>query len=162
VKDRIVEKLRALLRGYGEGRSPATTGTRGVADEAERRRRECGELLRRVVRPVLDAFMAEAHGAGHEANVTDDTESANAYPSVALSFAPRAGGLTALASILTFRYDPRRGVAVQRDIKPPVSKTRVVTTSADRIGTMKVEAVTADWVETKTLSFVEAVLQVNR
>lgn len=157
-----MEQLRALLKSYGAGSAQPTTGTRNVVDEAERRRRDCAERLRRIVRPVLEAVMTELCGAGHEASLADETDSPAAYPSLALLFAPRAGGATALASVLTFRYDPRRGVAVQRDIKPPVSKTRLVTSSADRIGTMKVDAVTADWVETKTLSFVEAVLKVNR
>ncbi|HEX4575285.1 MAG TPA: hypothetical protein VH158_09150, partial [Gemmatimonadales bacterium] len=86
---------------------------------------------------------------------------ADAYPSVALAFTPRTPDGVALVSVLTFRYDPRRGIAVARDIKPSPAKGRAVTSSTDRIGTMRVEAVTADWVETKTLSFIEAVLKVH-
>ena len=52
-------------------------------------------------------------------------------------------------------------MAVARDIKPSPTKGRAVTSSTDRIGTMKVEAVSVEWVETKTLSFIEAVLKVN-
>jgi len=37
----------------------------------------------------------------------------------------------------------------------------VITTSTDRIGTIGVEAVSPEWVETKTLSFIEAVLKAN-
>ena len=68
---------------------------------------------------------------------------------------------TVVRSVLAFRYDPRRGIAVARDIKPSPNKGRMVTSSTDRIGTMKVEAVSVEWVETKTLSFIEAVLKVN-
>src|SRR3989454_2712700 len=82
-----------------------------------------------------------------------------ALPILGLAFAPRSPG--ALASVLTFRYDPRRGIAVQRDVKPPATRARLVTSSHDRIGTMTVDAVTAEWVETKTLSFVEAVLKAD-
>jgi hypothetical protein len=76
-------------------------------------------------------------------------------------FTPRTPAGTALASTLTFKCDPRRGIAVARDIKPSPTKGRAVTSSTDRIGTMKVEAISVEWVETKTLSFIEAVLKVN-
>jgi hypothetical protein len=36
-----------------------------------------------------------------------------------------------------------------------------VTTSADRSGTIGVDAVSTGWVETKTLNFVEAVLKAH-
>src|SRR2546426_9558555 len=83
-----------------------------------------------------------------------------ALPILGLAFAPRSPG--ALASVLTFRYDPRRGIAVQRDVKPPATRARLVTSSHDRIGTMTVDAVTAEGGETKTFSFVAAVLKANR
>jgi hypothetical protein len=156
---KTIEQLRALLQGYGHRAGRVTTGARTVRDDAERRRSECAERLRRVVRPVLEAVMAELKTAGHESSLQDQT--ADAYPAVGLTFGPRAGDATALASVLTFRYDPRRGLAVQRDIKPPVTRARIVTAATDRIGTMKVDAVTTGWVETKALSFVEAVLKVN-
>lgn len=161
MKDKTLEQLRALLRGYGAVANQPATGARNVRDEAERRRREGGERLQQVVRPVLEEVMAELRRAGHEATLEDRVDSPDAYPSIALTFAPRTGGGTALASVLTFRYDPRRGVAVQREVKPPVARTRVVTASSDRIGTMKVDGVTVEWVETKALSFVEAVLKAN-
>src|SRR5437016_13139220 len=75
---------------------------------------------------------------------------------------PHTPGGTALASTLTFKCDPRRGIAVARDIKPSPNKGRMVTSSTDRIGTMKVEAVSVEWVETKTLSFIEAVRSEER
>lgn len=103
----------------------------------------------------------ELKAAGHEASIEDASDTAGGYPSIELTFRPRAPGGDALASVLAFRCDPRRGIAVGRDIKPSPAKGRVVTTSSDRIGTMKVEAVSVEWVETKTLSFIEAVLKVN-
>jgi hypothetical protein len=116
-----------------------------------------------VVRPVLDRVVGELTNAGHEAAIEDQSTTAGAYPTMELAFTPRSpgGGGTALTSVLTFRCDPRRGIAVGRDIKPSPAKGRVVTTSSDRIGTMKVEAISVEWVETKTLSFIEAVLKVN-
>lgn len=156
-----MKKLRSLLRGYLERPSKAQPDLKPTPDEGERRRRACGERLQQVVRSVLVDCSAELRDAGHEAAVDDRTDAANAYPSVALAFTPRVPGRTTLTSVLTFRYDPRRGVAVGRDIKPAPQKGRVVTSSTDRIGTMRVEAVTADWVESKTLSFIEAVLKVN-
>ena len=158
---KTVEKLRALLKTYEErsaAKPPAEVRT--TPDEAERRRRACGDRLQNVVRLVLQGFLTELKSAGHEGSIEDRTDTADAYPSVGLMFTPRAGGV-ALASTLLFRYDPRRGIAVARDIKPSAAKGRVVTTSSDRIGTMRVEAVTPEWVETKTLSFIEAVLKVN-
>jgi hypothetical protein len=180
-----MEKLRSLLKTYEErtakagvdpGAGPgAGTGAeagagagagprpevRTIHDEGERRRRACGERLQKVVRPVLQAFMDELRNASHDASIQDHTDSADAYPSVALALTPRAPGGSALASVLTFRYDPRRGIAVSRDIKPSATKARLVTASTDRIGTMKVDAVSAEWVATKTLSFIEAVLKAN-
>jgi hypothetical protein len=159
---KIAEKLRSLLKSYDEraaGRPP--TEVRATPDEGERRRQACGDRLQNVARPVLQAFVTELKSAGHEGSIEDRTDTADAYPSVGLMFRPRAPGRVALASTLTFRYDPRRGIAVVRDIKPSGTKGRVVTTSTDRIGTMRVEAVTPEWVETKTLSFIEAVLKVN-
>jgi hypothetical protein len=165
MSDKSIEKLRALLKGYAERTAPGQAGgapaAKPVSDEGTRRRRACGERLQKVVRVVLDRVMDELKNAGHEAAIEDHSDSADAYPSVELAFTPRTPDGSALASLLTFRCDPRRGIAVARDIKPLPAKGRVVTTSSDRIGTMKVEAITIDWVETKTLSFIEAVLKVN-
>jgi hypothetical protein len=87
----------------------------------------------------------------------DHTEREDAYPSVALSFTPKGG----LASALMFKYDPRRGILVQQDVKPAPTKGSVVAASSERIGTIGVDAVSSQWVETKTLAFVEDVLKVN-
>jgi hypothetical protein len=157
--DKSLEQLRALLTSYAERTAKAPAAAKPVPGEAERRRQACGDRLQRVVRPVLQRFLDELKNAGHEAAIEDHTDTADAYPSVTLAFTPHAPG--ALISQLVFRYDPRRGIAVSRDIKPSPTKGRVVTTSTDRIGTMKVEAVSADWVATKTLSFIEAVLKAN-
>ena len=160
--DKNTERLHALLKAYAGRAAPAGGGdTKPVPDDGERRRRACGERLQKIVRPVLMGFLTELENAGHDASVQDHTDSVDAHPSVALAFAPRASGARALASVLTFRYDPRRGIAVQREIKVPTKQERVVTASTDRIGTIGMEAVTTEWVETKTLSFVEAVLKAN-
>ena len=173
MSEKSLEKLRALLKGYAErtgGGTGAGSGTaagagaaevKPIHDENERRRRACGERLQKVVRAVLDRVVDELKNAGHEAAIEDQSATAGAYPSVELAFTPRSSVGTALTSVLTFRCDPRRGIAVARDIKPSPAKGRVVTTSSDRIGTMKVEAISVEWVETKTLSFIEAVLKVN-
>ena len=90
------------------------------------------------------------------------TDRNDAYPSVALSFTPRAANTAdALSSAIIFRYDPRRGIVVQRDVKPSPRRGKVVTMSGDRSGTMGIEVVSAAWVVTKTLDFVEAVLKAN-
>jgi hypothetical protein len=159
--ERSMERLRSLLKSYQERTAKAQADVKTAPEDAERRRRACGDRLQNVVRPVLLSFVAELTGAGHDASVKDHTDSADAYPSVALSFTPRASGQTMLASVITFRYDPRRGIAVARDIKTSPAKGRAVTASTDRIGTMNVDAVSAEWVESKTLSFVEAVLKAN-
>ena len=159
--DKRMEQLRSLLKSYEERTAKLQVDVKPAQDEGERRRRACGDRLRTVVRSVLDRFMDALKNAGHEASIEDRTDSADAYPSVALAFTPRSPGGTALRSVLAFRYDPRRGIAVARDIKPSPNKGRMVTSSTDRIGTMKVEAVSVEWVETKTLSFIEAVLKVN-
>lgn len=158
---KTMERLRSLLKTYDERTAKPPTDVKTVDNEGERRRRVCGDRLQNVVRPVLQGFAAELESAGHEAAIRDHTNSSDAYPSVALTFTPRSTGGTALASVLTFRYDPRRGIAVGRDIKPSPTRGRAVTSSTDRIGTIRVETVSADWVETKTLSFIETVLKVN-
>src|SRR5438093_221113 len=159
--DKSMEQLRSLLKSYDERAAKLQSDVKPTHDEGERRRRACGDRLRTVVRSVLDRFMDALKNAGHDAAIEDETATAGAYPTVALSFTPRTPTGTALASTLTFKCDPRRGVAVARDIKPSPTKGRAVTSSTDRIGTMKVEAVSVEWVETKTLSFIEAVLKVN-
>jgi hypothetical protein len=159
--EKTVDKLRALLKSYELRRGQGQSGVKPPPDDGERRRRACGDRLQKVVRSVLQTFAAELRDAGHEAAIDDHTDSADAYPSVALVFTPRTPAGTALASMLTFKCDPRRGIAVARDVRMPASKGRVVSTSTDRLGTMRVEGVTAEWVETKSLSFVEAVLKVN-
>ena len=156
-----LEKLRSLLKTYEERAATAHAESKPVHDEGEQRRLACADRLQKVVRSVLQDFVGELKGAGHEASVLDHTTTEDAYPSVTLSFAPRASGGAALASMLVFRYDPRRGIAVQRDIRPAATKVKVITTSTDRIGTIGVEAVSPEWVETKTLSFIEAVLKAN-
>ena len=155
--DQSGTKLRTLLPVYAERKASPDPAPRPSTDEADRKRRACGDMLRSVVRPVLESFLPELRSAGHEASTRDQTGRADAYPSVALSFTPQA----ALASALIFRYDPRHGIAVQRDVKPSPRKGRVVHTGGDRLGTSRVDAVSAAWVETKTLDFIEAVLKAN-
>lgn len=160
--DENLAKLRAMLEGYAERAAkapPLKTPARG-----EGQRRACGDKLRAVVRPLLDVVMAELQNAGHEASTRDQTDRENAYPSVALSFTPRTRGATsprfALASALIFRYDPRYGVVAYADVKAAPT-ARAATAATQRLGTIGVEALSAEWVETKTLNFIEAVLKAN-
>lgn len=148
-------RLRALLQAYTERAAKEPPGTKTTKDNADRRM--CGERLHAIVRPVLDDFMAELKNAGHDASVREHIERDDAYPSVALSFTPRAG----LASAVIFRYDPRHGIVVQREVKAAPWKGRPITGTGDRLGTIGINAVSAAWVETKTLSFIEAVLKAN-
>jgi len=157
-------KLQGFLEKYAErhSKAPAAKAADGAA---ERKRRACAEALRHTVRPVLDEFMTALKSAGHEASTRDHTERNDSYPSVALSFTPRtqadASPEVALASALIFRYDPRHGILVQRDVKPSPSRGTVVTSSGARTGTIGVDTVSTQWVETKTLAFVEDVLKAN-
>jgi hypothetical protein len=148
-------KLRALLRAYAERAAKVQPADKTPQDEEDRR--ICGERLRSVVRPILDAVMIELKTAGHDAAVREHIGRDDAYPSVALSFTPRNG----LASALIFRYDPRHGIVVQRDVKQAPWKGRPPTGTGDRLGTIGITAVSGAWVETKTLSFIEAVLKAN-
>jgi hypothetical protein len=148
-------KLRALLQAYAERAAKVKPEEKSPQDSADRRM--CGERLHAIVRPILDAFMAELKEAGHEASVREHLERDDAYPSVALSFTPRRG----LASAIIFRYDPRHGIAVQREVKQAPWKGRPVTATGDRLGTIGITAVSAAFVETKTLAFIEAVLKAN-
>ncbi|HYU01917.1 MAG TPA: hypothetical protein VEK85_16205 [Gemmatimonadales bacterium] len=163
--DESIAKLHSLLTAFAEKKASAQPPVKTGHGAAERKRRACADCLRNIVRPVLDGFMAELKNAGHEASTRDHTDRDDAYPSVALSFTPRARTAnspeTALASALMFKYDPRRGILVQREVKPSPTKGRVVTATSDRIGTIGVDAVSAQWVETKTLTFIEDVLKAN-
>ena len=146
-------RLRALLQQHAE--RSAKTAAKEPEDQADRRM--CGERLRSVVRPVLDELMVELKNAGHDASVRESIERDDAYPSVAISFTPRKG----LASALIFRYDPRHGIVAQREVKHAPWKGRPPTGTGDRLGTIGITAVSAAWVETKSLSFIEAVLKAN-
>ena len=148
-------KLRALLQAYAERAAKVQPVDKTTKDHADRRM--CGERLRSVVRPVLDTIMAELKNAGHDASVREHIEREDAYPSVALSFTPRSG----LASALIFRYDPRHGIVAQREVKHAPWKGRPPTGTGDRLGTIGITAVSEAWVETKTLSFIEAVVKAN-
>ena len=148
-------KLQALLQAYAERAAKEQRANMAPKDLADRRM--CGERLRSVVRPVLDAIMVELKNAGHDASVREHIERDDAYPSVALSFTPRSG----LASALIFRYDPRHGILVQREVKHAPWKGRPPTGTGDRLGTIGITAVSEAWVETKSLSFIEAVLKAN-
>ena len=163
--ENTMEKLRALLAEFAQRAASAPPPSPTGQNVADRKRAACAECFQTVVRPVLDRFMVELKNAGHEASTRDNTARDDAYPSVALSFTPRthaaAGVETALASALLFKYDPRRGVLVQRDVKPSPTRGRVVTATSDRLGTIGVDALSTQWVETKTLTFVEDVLKVN-
>ncbi len=154
--DEIMKRLRSLLAAYAEHKASGPPAPRSHSAD-DRKRQACAECLRSVVRPVLDAFMVELKNAGHEASTRDHTNREDAYPSVGLSFTPQDG----LASALMFKYAPKRGILVQREIKASPSKGRVVTASGDRIGTIGVDAVSAQWVATKTLAFVADVLKAN-
>lgn len=155
MSDNYKSKLQGLLKAHAERAAKVPTAERTPQDLADRR--ACGERLRLVVRPVLDATMAELKSGGHDAAVREHTEREDAYPSVALSFTPRGG----LASAIIFRYDPRRGIVVQREVKHAPWRGQHQTQGGDRLGTIGIAAVSAAWVETKTLSFIEAVLKVN-
>ena len=156
--DNNLTRLRALLQAYAERAAKNPPATITAQDQADRRM--CGERLRSIARPVLEAFMAELKTAGHEASVREHTDRDDAYPSVALSFTPRVGR-PALASAVIFRYDPRHGIVAQREVKPAPWKGRPPTGTGDRLGTIGITAISAAWVETKTLSFIEAVLKAN-
>jgi hypothetical protein len=163
MRDDNLTKLRTMLAAYAEraaGRPPVKT----LADEGQRK--ACGEKLRRIVRPMLDIVMRELREAGHQAATRDNTDLENAYPSVALSFTPHVGSASgpqfALASALIFRYDPRHGVVVQAEVKPAPAAARTVTgVSGQRLGTIGVDALSAEWVEMKTLNFIQSVLKAN-
>jgi hypothetical protein len=155
--DDAIAKLRKLLAAHAERRAGAPPVSKTGQGAAERKRRACADCLRNLVRPALDAFAAELKGAGHDAATRDNTDRADAYPSVALSFTPRGG----LASALLFKCDPRRGILVQRDVKGSPTASRVVTASTDRLGVIGTEAVSTQWVEQKILTFVEDVLKAN-
>ncbi|HWC74351.1 MAG TPA: hypothetical protein VG454_10485 [Gemmatimonadales bacterium] len=148
-------KLRALLQAYAERAAKLNPEEKTPHDHADRR--TCGERLHAIVKPVLDAFMTELKEAGHEASVREHIERDDAYPSVALSFTPRRG----LASAIIFRYDPRHGIAVQREVKQAPWKGRPTTGTGDRLGTIGITTLSAAWVETKTMTFIEAVLKAN-
>lgn len=152
--DDYKSKLRALLQDHAE-RSARVSTDKTPQDQADRRM--CGERLRSVVRPVLEELLAELKSAGHEASVREHIERDDAYPSVALSFTPKGG----LASALIFRYDPRHGIVAQREVKHAPWKGRPPTGSGDRLGTIGITAVSTAWVETKSLSFIDAVLKAN-
>jgi hypothetical protein len=153
-EDDVKTRLRALLQAYAERAAKETDKTE-AKDQADRRM--CGDRLHSVVRPVLEDFIAELKGAGHEASVREHIERDDAYPSVALSFTPKKG----LASAIIFRYDPRHGIVAQREVKHAPWKGRPPTGTGDRLGTIGISAVSGAWVETKTLSFIEAVLKAN-
>jgi hypothetical protein len=155
ISDAYRAKLRALLQAHAEHAAKMPAADKTPPDQPDRQM--CGERLRSVVRPILDAVMAELKNAGHEASVREHIERDDAYPSVALSFTPRNG----LASAVIFRYDPRHGIVVQRDVKHAPWRGRPPTGTGDRLGTIGIMAVSDAWVETKTLSFVEAVLKAN-
>lgn len=152
-----MEKLRSLLADFAARTASAPPPSKTGQSAGERKRAACAECFQTVVRPVLDRFMTELKNAGHEASTRDNTARDDAYPSVALSFTPRG----ALASALMFKYDPRRGVLVQRDVKPSPARGRIVTATSDRLGTIGVDALSTQWVETKTLTFIEDVLKAN-
>src|SRR5207247_8594982 len=123
---KITEQLRALLKAYAERAAKVHADAKPVVDEGEQRRRACGERLQKVVRPVLLRFLTELENAGHDASVQDHTDSVDTYPSVALSFTPRASGARALASVLHFHSVPRRGIDVLRETAVQQSHDSVV------------------------------------
>lgn len=148
-------RLRALLQQYADRSARVPPAEKTPKDQADRRM--CGERLHAIVRPVLEVLMSELKEAGHEASVREHIERDDAYPSVALSFTPKGG----LASALIFRYDPRHGIVAQREVKHAPWKGRPPTGSGDRLGTIGITALSTPWVETKSLSFIEAVLKAN-
>ena len=163
--DESLEKLRSLLTAYAERLASAQPPSKTGHGIAERKRLACADSLRKIVRPVLDRFMDELKNAGHDASTRDHTDREDAYPSVALSFTPRTPAAkspeTTLASALMFKYDPRHGIVVQREVKPSPTKRRVTLGGGERLGMIAVAALSAPWVETKALTFVEDVLKAN-
>src|SRR2546426_5266382 len=106
MREESVAKLRALLSTYAERKAKEQHEAKPSHAEAERQRRACGDVLRTVVRPVLEEFQSALREAGHEAATRDHTDRNDAYPSVALSFTPRTpNSPDALASAIIFRYD---------------------------------------------------------
>jgi len=124
MSDEIFTRLRSLLKAYDEHKSATAPGPR-TGGGSDRKRQAGAEALRKVVRPVLDAFMAELKTAGHEASTREHTDRADAYPSVALSFTPKGG----LASALMFKYDPKRGIVVQREVKAAPAQAQPAATA---------------------------------
>src|SRR2546427_13276472 len=111
---KTMERLRSLLKTYDERTAKPQTDVKTVDHEGERRRRACGDRLQNVVRPVLQGFADELQSAGHEAAIRDHTNSADAYPSVALTFTPRSTGGDPAGLVLIFPHDPPRRIAAGR------------------------------------------------
>ena len=155
MSEEFTAKLHKMLQAHAERAAKEHPADKTPHDQSDRRM--CGERLHSVVKPVLETLMTALQGAGHQASVREHIERDDAYPSVALSFTPRGG----LASALIFRYDPRYGIVVQREVKQAPWKGRPPTGGGDRLGTIGITAVSLAWVETKSLSFIEAVLKVN-
>ncbi|HEX4574087.1 MAG TPA: hypothetical protein VH158_03080, partial [Gemmatimonadales bacterium] len=86
MSDKHTEKLRLLLKSYAERTATQPAAVKPPSDEGERRRRACGDRLQKVVRVVLQGFVTELESAGHDAAIRDNTDLADAYPSVALAF----------------------------------------------------------------------------
>src|SRR5437773_2784399 len=137
---KITEQLRALLKAYAERAAKVHADAKPVVDEGEQRRRACGERLQKVVRPVLLRFLTELENAGHDASVQDHTDSVDTYPSVALSFTPRASGARPPASLLPFAYDRRGGIALRGGTRVPTRREGGVTAGTNGTGRLGREA----------------------
>ncbi len=98
ISDAYRGKLQALLQAHAEHAAKMPAADKTPPDQPDRQM--CGARLRSVVRPILDAVMAELKNAGHEASVREHIERDDAYPSVSLSFTPRSG----LSSAAMLRY----------------------------------------------------------
>jgi hypothetical protein len=52
-------------------------------------------------------------------------------------------------------------VVVHADVKPAPTARAAPAATGERLGTIGVDALAAEWVETKTLNFIQAVLKAN-
>jgi len=153
VTDEYKAKLQALLRGYAERAAKVEPANKTPQDQADRRM--CGSGCGRSSVPCSTRSWSSSRMPdtmprfGNTSSATTPTQRGPLL---------HAAIRTRLGAHLPLR--PRHGIVVQREVKHAPGRT-AAHQHRDRLGTIGITAVSAPWVETKTLAFIEAVLKAN-
>ena len=154
-----MSELDKLFSEYGEKKQREHEAQERKRVQEEELQQKTIEILETIVLPVLKEFSAEIKKKGHKSEIEERLGNYS-YPNVELRFKPvsKVGNRSSYASYskLLFVHTDSGMIQFNCEINTPQGKSSSY--HAESGHTFDHNEITEDWVRSKTLSFIETVL----